>query len=423
MAHSSSALLSVRAAFAVLAAAALACVAPAQRTSPRFTLPAQPYDYHSVRVPKGHPEQSLRARNGGSLPARFDELATLGRVLFYDRLLSDNRRRSCASCHRQDHGFADDRPLSRGFAGRETRRNSMAIVNLAFRGEGFFWDGRARSLEAMVLMPIADPIEMGLDLDTLVARLDAEPGYAGLFAAAFGDATVTTDRIAAALAAFVRAIVSRQSKYDQGLAAVPSVRDDFPNFTAAENRGKRLFFGVDGSVQHSCAACHLHQEHGMCGHSLTLHTAVLQMDGCRNNGLDVGHRGDDPGRARVTGKPEDAGAFRAPSLRNIEWTAPYMHDGRFRTLEEVVRFYANGVRLNARLDPALQPGNGAGWGGAPSSSITGTAVGPRAVASPPPGLPMTGEQQRDLVAFLKTLSDPVLRTDPRFADPFVVPSR
>lgn len=403
-------------ALAVVAATALR----AQQRSPRFTLPAVPYDYRAVDVPAGHPLEALRTGNAAPGGERVDAQATLGRVLFYDPLLSRNERRSCASCHRQDRAFADDRALSVGFRGKPTRRNSPGIVNLALHRGGFFWDQRVSWLEQMVLSPIEDPIEMGLDLHTLEVRLSAAPGYPELFAAAFGDATVTRGRVAAALATFLRAIVSLRSRYDEGLAAAGDADRDFANFTAAENRGKRLFFGGAGGREHSCAACHMQRGgSGFCGNAYVLGDAVFRPDGCRNNGVDSGRRDDDPGRAGVTGRLADRGAFRPPSLRNVEFTAPYMHDGRFATLEDVVRFYASGVRAHPQLDRLLAPAPGSSsWGGGAPEPPATDAVGPGTLAAPRRGMPMTSAEQRDLVAFLKTLSDPAVRTDPRFADPF-----
>ena len=321
----------------VLAWCALSAL-PAQQATPRFVLPDVPYDYAPLAAPGLAAHYSLPGRNGiilcGCRPApdpsmppprdRTNELATLGRVLFYDPLLSRNQTRSCASCHQQARAFADGQAHSRGFRGQTTRRNSMSIANLGLHDHGFFWDARAETLEQMVVMPIQDPIEMGMDLPGVLERLRTEPGYADLFARAFGDPTIDEKRLAEALAQFVRSIVSLRSRYDEGLAATGAVDKDFPNFTAAENRGKRLFFGEPRARARSCAACHVELHHfDCCSDTSRIEPVSLQSDVCRNNGLDVGRQTDDPGLARVTGKAEDRGKFRAPSLRNVELTGPY----------------------------------------------------------------------------------------------------
>jgi cytochrome c peroxidase len=409
---------------------------PAQQATPRFVLPDVPYDYAPLAAPGLAAHFSLPGRNGIIMrgccggpapgpstppppPDRTNELATLGRVLFHDPLLSRNQTRSCASCHQQARAFADGQAHSRGFGGHPTRRNSMSIANLGLHDHGFFWDARAETLEQMVVMPIKDPIEMGMDLPGVLERLQAEPGYAELFAHAFGDPKIDEQRLAEALAQFVRSIVSLRSRYDEGLAATGDVDKDFPNFTAAENHGKRLFFGEPTARERSCAGCHVDNWHNCCGMEIT--PVSLQSDVCRNNGLDVGRPTDDPGLGRVTGKAEDRGKFRAPSLRNVELTGPYMHDGRFQTLEQVVQFYSNRVLAHPNLDQVLRNDAGKqGWGqaaGTPAPvDLTMGAAQPQRL-----GVPMSSRERADLVSFLKTLTDWELVRDPRFSDPFVRP--
>ena len=423
--------------FAVLAFVGVAIgTAPAQApplaNAPRFALPDVPYDY-SPRVAAGLGSRfPLPQRDGGApmrgcgpgaapfvgppAPDRFDDLATLGRVLFFDPLLSKNGTRSCASCHQPQHGFADPQPLSRGFHGRPTKRNSMAIANLGLHPGPFFWDGRVRTLEQMVLSPVEDAIEMGMTLDAVCDRLAVEPGYAELFTKAFGGPLVTSGRVAEALAQFVRSIVSLRSRYDEGLAAVGDVELDFPGFTPAENRGKRVFFGTKDRP-HSCAACHVQLVPSGCG---SVRDVVNLQGGFFVNGLDRGRAGDDPGRGAVTKKNTDVGSFRAPSLRNIELTAPYMHDGRFATLEEVVDFYASKVRSHANLDALLGGDSRRSWWGSaappvPAGAVLGTM---HTIVGRPTGMLLTGRERADLVAFLKTLTDWELVRDERFADPF-----
>ena len=425
----------------VLAGTALAL--PAQAPQPRFVLPEVPYDYAPLAAPGLAKHFSLPARNGRPLPRgcgccggpasqlaepppppppdRTNELATLGRVLFHDPLLSRNQTRSCASCHQQARAFADGQARSRGFHGRPTRRNSMSIANLGLHDRGFFWDARAETLEQMVVLPIQDPIEMGMDLPGVVARLRAEPGYVELFAAAFGDPAVDEKRLAEALAQFVRSIVSLRSRYDEGLATTGDVDKDFPGFTASENRGKRLFFGDKETRARSCAGCHVERVYRGCAtDTFGIEPVLLHSEDCHNNGLDRGRPSDDPGLGNVTGKAADRGKFRAPSLRNIELTGPYMHDGRFATLEQVMQFYSDRVQPHRNLDPVLRrDGSKPGWGqpaGAPPQVDL-------ALSSPLErlGVPLTGRERADLIAFLKTLTDWELVRDPRFADPFVEP--
>lgn len=307
-----------------------------------------------------------------------DAGATLGRVLFYDKRLSANGAVSCASCHQQQFGFSDPRTFSVGFNGGLTGRNSMGLSNARYYARGrFFWDERAATLEDQVLQPIQNTVEMGMTLPALVTRLSAEPFYTNLFAGVFGTPDVTTNRISQALAQFVRSMVSTRSKYDVGVAAA------FTNFTAEEVLGRQIFLGQVGNA--TCAACH----------GTDAHTAP----GINNNGLEFPYV--DRGVGAITGRAQDNGLFKVPSLRNIELTGPYMHDGRFKTLEEVVDFYDAGVTNNPNLPPPLRQPTGPGQ---------------------PPGGPrrlnLTLAQKAALVAFLKTLTDTNLVSDARFSDPF-----
>jgi cytochrome c peroxidase len=213
-----------------------------------------------------------------------------------------------------------------------------------------------------------------MTLPDLVARISAEPFYADLFTGAFGTAEVTNTRIAQALAQFVRSIISTQSKYDAG---VPT---GFANFTAQENLGRQIFAGQVGIA--TCTACH--------GTDNFVPGAAINNNGLENPYIDKGV-------GEITGLARDEGLFKVPSLRNIELTAPYMHDGRFQTLEEVVEFYNSGVVNHPNLSPPLRnppPGNG------------------------PRRLNLTAAQKSALVAFLKTLTDTSVTTDEKFADPF-----
>lgn len=306
-----------------------------------------------------------------------DAGATLGRVLFYEKQLSANGTISCGSCHQAINGFSDPATLSLGFENGLTGRHSMSLANSRYYNNGaFFWDERASTLEAQVLMPIQDEVEMGLSLSDLVERLEGIEYYPALFTAAFGTDEINSDRVSRALAQFVRSMVSVNSKYDQGRAQVNNPTDNFPNFTAQENRGKTLFF--DPAI--ACAACH--------------GTDAFIAPGARNNGLDADNSSD-LGRGGVTGVTAQEGVFKVGSLKNIEFTAPYMHDGRFSTLEEVIEHYNSGVQDNPNLSPPLRlPGGGIRR------------------------LNLNANDKAALVAFLKTLSDDVLINDEKFGDPF-----
>jgi cytochrome c peroxidase len=302
-----------------------------------------------------------------------DAGATLGRVLFYDTRLSANNTTACASCHQQKHAFVDPKRFSKGFDGKLTDRHAPSLVNLRYYPRGrFFWDERAATLEDQVLRPIQSKTELGQDLGRLIEVLAHDDHYPTLFHKAFGDQQITRERIARALAQFVRALVSYRSKYDEGLAKARSVRDDFDNFTVQENRGKTLFLG-------RCAICHLPA--GQAAHFF--------MNRPLNNGLDADIKKTDGGVGDITLNASQLGLFKAPSLRNVEFTGPYMHDGRFATLEAVIDHYSQGVKQHPNLDPRLRR-----------------------------RLNFDARQKAALVAFLKTLSDRQFLTDPKFSDPF-----
>jgi len=292
--------------------------------------------------------------------------ATLGRVLFYDRRLSVNDRVSCSSCHQQQFAFSDTARLSRGFLGGVTGRHSMGLANARFyANRRFFWDERAASLEAQVLQPIQDGTEMGLTLPNAMAKLSATTYYPALFNAAFGSAEITSDRVGLALSQFVRSLVSVNSKFDRAFGA-----NGVPNFAAAftaqELAGQNLFNGRAG-----CARCH----------GTNAHIG----DDAHNTGLD----------ATITDVGAGTGRFKSPSLRNIAVRPPYMHDGRFQTLAQVVAFYDSGVQNNPGLDNRLR-----GPGGQPLR------------------LNLSAAERASLVAFLGTLTDNTFLTDVRLSKPF-----
>jgi cytochrome c peroxidase len=347
-----------------------------------LNLPATPFNYSNPALPAYLQAPPIQAQiNTPAANAITDWGATLGRVLFYDKTLSKNNSISCASCHNQANGFSDTARLSKGFAGGFTGRNSMSLIMAKYYPNGrFFWDQRAATLEQQVLTPIQDLVEMGVTLDTLVKRVQTQPYYASLFTKAFGSATINSDLISKALSQFVRSIVSYQSKYDAGRSTLPPAPAPppnavFPNFTAEENRGKELFL----LPQNGCAACH----------GSETFTAPQE----KNNGLDAINT--DLGFGAVTNNPADRGLFKVTSLRNVALTAPYMHDGRFKTLEEVIEHYNSGVKNNPNLSPQLRLPNGQ-----------------------PRLLNLSPADKAALVAFLKTLTDNAVSADVKFSNPF-----
>jgi cytochrome c peroxidase len=290
------------------------------------------------------------------------ERVELGKALFFDKTLSINNAQSCADCHAPEKAFTDGRRVALGAEGDRGTRNSMPLFNLAWKKE-FFWDGRAPSLRKQVLQPIENPIEMHESLTNLVVKLQRNDrtNYSARFTAAFGSPEITPEKIALALENYLLTLTSFDAKFDR-------VQRGEEKFTDEEQRGFELFsteydprrgqFGAD------CFHCH--------------GGPLFQSQAFANNGSDGALT--DIGREQVTGKAADRGKFSTPSLRNVELTAPYMHDGRFRTLEEVTRHYSTGLPRSATLDPNL-------------------------AKHPDGGVPLSAADQRALAAFLRSLTD------------------
>jgi cytochrome c peroxidase len=323
-----------------------------------LNFPSTPFDYENLQLP-GHFVSNeyptnftfqFAAIESDNTPAdnpTTNEGVLLGRVLFYEKKLSANGTIACASCHKQDKGFSDDEVLSLGFQGGTTRRHSMGLTNARFYQTGkFFWDERASSLEEQVLMPFQDEIEMGMTLEQIVQTVKDQTYSIPLFKDAFGDETINSDRIAKALAQFVRSLVSVNAKYDQGRALVNSPLVDFPNFTDEENLGKRLF-NARNLVAPSCNSCHLSE--AFVGPLLAPNGTTTGT----NNGLDASST-DDQGIFESSGINGHRGKFKVPSLRNVALRAPYMHDGRFSNLEEVIDHYSTGIQNHPTLQPFLR---------------------------------------------------------------------
>jgi len=304
-----------------------------------------------VAVPGDFPALPVPA--GNALTADRIEL---GRKLFFDKRLSRTGEVSCGSCHLQEHAFSDPSPLSIGVHGRRGTRNAPSLANLAYN-TSFFWDGGVPTLEQQVVVPIMNPLEMDMTVGEVVAIIAADPGYTDLFRRAY-DTLPSSATLTRAIASFVRTMVSSNSRYDR------FGRGDKGAMNEQEQRGMRLFFGEKAD----CFHCHL-------GFNFTNNSF-------RNNGLYAEYA--DSGRMLVTENPIDLGKFKVPSLRNVALTAPYMHDGSLATLEDVLAHYVAGGKVNMNIDPLMHPLN------------------------------LDEQEQADLIAFLKTLTDEEFINNPRF---------
>ena len=301
----------------------------------------------------------------------------LGRMLFYETKLSSNLTQACADCHRQEHAFTDTAQFSVGAEGDIGGRQAMAIFNMAWHSYGFFWDGRAPELHDQATQPIQNPVEMNETIPSVIAKLSADQSYKDQFVRAFGDETITEERMGEAMEQFMFTFISNDSKYDRFLAGSATL-------TASEERGRALYFAeynefFPNESGADCAHCHS--------------GITFENDQYMNNGLDAEANFDDLGRFEETDDAADKAKFKVTSLRNIEMTPPYMHDGRFQTLEEVVDHYNNGIEQSSTLDPDL-------------NATTAT------------GLMLDAQEKADLVAFLKTLTDQTYLNNPDFASPF-----
>lgn len=303
------------------------------------------------------------------------EGANLGKYLFYDPILSSDSTMSCSSCHNQKTAFSDSpNSLSKGRNGVMMKRNTMALFNLAWY-PAFFWDGRASSIEEQVFHPVREYNEMNLDWKVAAKRLEQNKFYKKQFKEIFGSSKIDSVQISNAIAQFLRTLISYQSKYDQVIEGKTLfTKDEYEGFNLANDQTKG-----------DCIHCHITD-----GDALGT-TLVFS-----NNGLDaVANANDfkDKGRGAVTGKTTDNGKFIVPSLRNLAFTAPYMHDGRFKTLEEVINFYSEGLKQSPNIDSKMEFVH---QGGAK----------------------LTSEDKRKIIAFLLTLSDSSFISNPEFSNPF-----
>ncbi|GAB3334619.1 cytochrome c peroxidase [Marivirga atlantica] len=284
------------------------------------------------------------------------EIIDLGKQLFFDQHLSANGEVSCASCHLPEMSFTDGEALaSNGVSGNQLERHSPALVNLAYMDNGLFWDGGAKNLESLVFAPLTHPDEMGADLEEVNNYL-AKGFYESAIKSAFKVDEVKVQYAAKAIAQYLKTLVSDQSKYD-------SMRRGLVNFNNEEQKGYELF-------KANCSSCHTEP--------------LLTDNSFHNNGLDASFDTADEslhsGRYRISHKVEDIGKFKTPTLRNVVITAPYMHDGRFKSLDQVLNHYQNGINNSATLDPLLINDNSL-------------------------GIAFTTDEKASLMAFLQTLTD------------------
>ncbi len=326
----------------------------------KLNLPLEPFEYNILRTSAGN--KYLRYEDSSIID---NNKATIGRILFYDKALSINNSISCSSCHSQENAFADAVPFSKGFEGVSTLRNSMHITNLFdSRKAGYFWDGRESRIEEMVFAPIANHIEMGFgQIEFIPEKIGNLPYYRSLFMTCYGDAQVTEKRMRECLGQFLYSIVSENSKFDK------SLQNPLVKLSEEERWGLSVF-------ERNCMSCHAITDDNEF--SLWRDTITYA-----NIGLDVNDA--DKGRN---------GLYKIPSLRNVSKTAPYMHDGRFKTLPEVLNHYRSGIKANPNL-----------------SEHFGGKQGPWQ-------LYMSDHEVDFLLAFLKTLDDDEVTKDPKFSSPF-----
>ncbi len=316
------------------------------------------------------------------------EGVALGRMLFYDTRLSKDSSISCATCHQQSKAFTDGKKVGIGIRGQKTERNTMSLANMLWSTSHKFWDGRVAGLEEQALLPIENPTEMDLKISELLLRLNDDSVYKEKFKSAFHTPAIREKHVARALAQFQRTLVSQDSKYDKFLRGELQLSEQ-------EMRGLQSFFthpdpsaGLRGS---NCGDCH---------RNFLTDGFSSGFDGFANNGLENDEHLED-GLFSVTKNPLDKGKFKVPTLRNIALTAPYMHDGRFHTLEEVLEHYNTHTRMSATLDVLIRE-----------------ASNEHREPNDPVDLKLTKEEKSDIIAFLKTLTDSTFITNKKYASPF-----
>lgn len=370
----------------------------------------------TVACKKEQPESAVTSDGYFKLPEKAydypvsanDHVATLGRVLFYDKNLSHNNSISCGSCHQQANAFCDNQRSSVGLSGVHSTRNTPGIFNKRTRA---FWDGRAKGFSELALMPAANHFEMGIkDFDELSVRLQKLPYYQTLVKKAFGDSYIDSTRLNQALAEFLNNFMFSNNKFRRSMLGTEAL-------SATESLGKDLFFGKAG-----CFNCHnvqIMDPAATSPYSSGFDFSFIAF----NIGLESDYA--DKGVSAITGETKDKGKFMIPSLMNVEYTWPYMHDGRFNTLEEVVEHYNSGIKDHPCLDIRLRDLSAFPPYTSPDEvmrqvdkNANGMLEPEESSIVPPQKLNLTASEKRQLVAFLKTLSDPGIKTDVRFASPF-----
>lgn len=296
-----------------------------------------------------------------------EEGVALGKKLFFDTILSGDNTQACATCHSPENAFSDTTAFSAGIDGDFGNRNTMPLFNLAWNyGERFTWDGKELSIERQAIVPVENPIEMHSDWNDVVSKLNAHSEYPLLFEKAFGTSNITQELTTRAIAQFERILISGNSKFDNYLLGQATL-------TPEELEGFNVF--LDES-RGDCFHCH-----GNANNPLWTDNIF------HNNGLDATFT--DLGLGAVTGDPADNGKFKSPSLRNLAYTAPYMHDGRFNTIDEVINHYSEGLQDSPTIDPLMKK-------------------------VPQGGVQLSSQDKANLKAFLLTLSDPSFLTNPDF---------
>ncbi len=331
-------------------------------------------DLNPMVVPWEEPSYFVRMHVPADNPITEEGVA-LGRRLFYDPILSADSSTSCSTCHQPGRAFTDGRPLAIGVRGRRGERNAPTLLNVGYLYKGLFWDGRVLTLEEQALHPVREAAELGNTWAEVARRLERHPEYPSLFEAAFGAEValaIDSHLVAKALAQFQRTLVSYDSKYDRVMRGEAI-------FNPSEERGFKIFFDAD--PEHlpvsECGHCHL--------------DPMFTDQGYFNNGIDSVRKLEDlldPGRFQATGIRYDRGKFRTPTLRNIALTAPYMHDGRFDHLEEVLDHYQKGGHAGINVSPNVMP------------------------------LQLDEQDRQDLINFLNTLTDTSAVENEAYANPF-----
>lgn len=335
----------------------------------RAVFETTPYE---LEIPNHFPQMLIPADNPMTV-----EGIELGRKLFYDTRLSLDNSISCASCHDQQYAFTDPKQFSLGVGDSVGTRNSMALVNLGWQ-QFFFWDGRAKTLEEQILGPVPNPLEMHLEWDKAVKKIADSEWYRNEFYRVFQAKEITKEVVAKAIAQFLRTLISGTSKYDvmykheNGSTLTSAEQAIWNQVTNEEKAGYDLFKSLNGA---DCFHCH--------------NGAMMQVQKYSNNGLE---ETTDTGREAITGSSADRGKFKVPTLRNIALTAPYMHDGRFATLDEVIEHYSTGIHQSPTIDPLIE------------YAFQG-------------GVQLSAGDKQLLKTFLMTLTDYEFISNPKFAKP------